>query len=427
MGLCVALAGAQVEAVPLGDVARETRSYYMNPPGFSWWVTYDIEFASQELHIYTSIYLYSSGGIDHVPQSEIDSLAPYWEGGIEGLWNNRYGILHNNQYYYDIIYDVIFEYPSDHYNVRVRPGFSQGKPRTTMTLWDTADTGRVAAHEYGHMVGNYDEYSGGATYPPSNPIIDSSSLMGSTAPAVVTYARHYEPVVDWLELKYPQPQDTLEVVQPVSIDIRAGSNSNRFNLHSKGVLPVAILGDENFDVYDINVSSLKLSGAGPMTKGNGDTISSFRDVNNDEWDDLKVYFRIADLVDVEYDTTELSLKGSVDLNEGTQLFWGRDSIRIVGPGDVNGDGFVGQADLSIIISNWGLDNASYEQGDVSGDGVVEGADYSQVMSYWGQSTPTPEPATLALVLLGSLAVLSRRGAKSGRKGGLYKKNVACTG
>ncbi|MCK4850908.1 MAG: PEP-CTERM sorting domain-containing protein, partial [Phycisphaerae bacterium] len=143
--------------------------------------------------------------------------------------------------------------------------------------------------------------------------------------------------------------------------------------------------------------------------------------------DLKVYFRIADLVDVEYDTTELSLKGSVDLNEGTQLFWGRDSIRIVGPGDVNGDGFVGQADLSIIISNWGLDNASYEQGDVSGDGVVEGADYSQVMSYWGQSTPTPEPATLALVLLGSLAVLSRRGAKSGRKGGLYKKNVACTG
>ena len=61
------------------------------------------------------------------------------------------------------------------------------------------------------MVGNYDEYSSGAT-DPSNLIIDPSSLMGSTGPAAVTYARHYEPVVDWLEGQYPS---AVLVVVPV--------------------------------------------------------------------------------------------------------------------------------------------------------------------------------------------------------------------
>ena len=88
-----------------------------------------------------------------------------------------------------------------------------------MTLWDTADTGQVAAHEYGHMVGNYDEYSGGAT-DPSNPIIDSSSLMGSTSPAAVPYARHYEPVLDWLESQYPSAVlDLVAVPEPATLGL----------------------------------------------------------------------------------------------------------------------------------------------------------------------------------------------------------------
>ncbi len=260
IGLCVLLARAQVEAEPLGDVARERRSYSVSSSSVSWWSKYDIEFLDQQLHIYTSIYLYSSGGIGGVTQAEIDSLAPYWEGGIEGLWNNRYGILHNDTYYYDIIYDVVFEYPSDHYDVQVRPGVSQGVPRTTMTLWDTADTGRVAAHEYGHMIGNYDEYDGGAL-DPNDPIIDTTGLMGWTGPATVTYARHYEPVVDWLRDEYALALDVdaLEVVQAVSLDIRPGSDLNCLNLRGREnerynvVLPVAILGDENFDVSDINL------------------------------------------------------------------------------------------------------------------------------------------------------------------------------
>ncbi len=206
IGWCVALAGVQVEANPLGDVARERRFYSMSSGPYSWSPIYDIEFVSEELHIYTSIYLSGTGA---VTQQDIDSLEPIWESGIEGGWNGQYQILHDNTYYYDILYDVSFvdTWTSgvDHYQVQVRPG----PERSNMLLWDTEDTGQVAAHEYGHMVGNYDEYNGGAT-DPSNPIIDSSSLLGSTSPSAVTYGRHYEPVMEWLEDQYPSA--VLEIV-----------------------------------------------------------------------------------------------------------------------------------------------------------------------------------------------------------------------
>lgn len=203
----LALFGAGVQADPLSDVPRERRSYTMTAlPAFTWYPTYDIEFSSQNLRIYTSIYLSPLSG---VTQEQIDALEPVWEAGIEDRWNNRYQILHNSEYTYGIIFDVTFAgnyLPSrDHYQVLVRPG----PDRSYINLWDTADTGRVVAHEYGHMVGNYDEYSGGAL-DPNNPIIDTTSLMGGTSDDVVTYARNYEGVVTWLRYKYPF--DTLEVV-----------------------------------------------------------------------------------------------------------------------------------------------------------------------------------------------------------------------
>ena len=85
------------------------------------------------------------------------------------------------------------------------------------------------------------------------------------------------------------------------------------------------------------------------------------------------------------------------------------------PGDVNGDGWVGGLDLTLVITNWGKNPATREQGDLSGDGTVAGADYTEVITYWGTGTPLPpepgiipEPATLGLLLAGALAGLIRR-------------------
>ena len=85
------------------------------------------------------------------------------------------------------------------------------------------------------------------------------------------------------------------------------------------------------------------------------------------------------------------------------------------PGDVNGDGFVGGDDLTIILEYWGQSVTGREQGDLNGDFFVGGDDYSEVLTHWGEGIPPdpllagmPEPATLALLLLAGLPVLRRR-------------------
>ncbi len=84
------------------------------------------------------------------------------------------------------------------------------------------------------------------------------------------------------------------------------------------------------------------------------------------------------------------------------------------PGDVDGNGYVDGVDLSAILTNWGLQNATRDMGDLDGDGTVEGNDYSEVLAYWGTGEPpeppsdVPEPGTLLVLLLGGAAVLWRR-------------------
>lgn len=110
-----------------------------------------------------------------------------------------------------------------------------------------------------------------------------------------------------------------------------------------------------------------------------------------------------------------------NLHEGIQ--WMAD-IRAAFPpildGDVDGDGFVGIADLNVILSNWNQavpvgDRAS---GDLAGngDGFIGVSDLNVVLSNWNQSLPpqdrssglVPEPAGIALVAFGFLALCQVR-------------------
>jgi enediyne biosynthesis protein E4 len=86
-------------------------------------------------------------------------------------------------------------------------------------------------------------------------------------------------------------------------------------------------------------------------------------------------------------------------------------------GDLDGDGFVGIADLNIVLGNW---NQNVPPGDPladpSGDGFVGIDDLNTVLGNWNAGTPpgsppaaaVPEPAALTLLGLGNLALLRHR-------------------
>ena len=68
---------------------------------------------------------------------------------------------------------------------------------------------------------------------------------------------------------------------PVSIDIKPGSYPNCMNINSHGVIPVAILGSEDFDVFTIDVSTLTFAGLEVRVKGNDKPQCSVEDVSGD--------------------------------------------------------------------------------------------------------------------------------------------------
>ena len=412
--LCLLLTCSWGLANALPDLPRERREVHITATGFVWYAKYDIEFSDEALRIYSNIYLTPIGG---ATQEEIDGLKPLFEAGIETRWSNQYHILHDNQYLYDILFDVTFvdtyNPTTDHFSVNVRPG----PERSTMNLWDTEDylqDGRVAAHEYGHMIGNYDEYAGGAL-DPSNPIIDTSSLMGGTDADVVTYGRHYETLISWLSDDYPQePLGLLATtgLGDLGIDIRPDFEINSVNPDSAGMLPVTIYGQDILDVSDIDLGQLYLAGGEAVLDPQTGLMGSFEDLNGDSVIDVTVQFRMSDL-DISSGAGEAVLIGYL---EGNVPFAGRDSVVLVGPGDVNGDGFVGASDLVGVLVNWGHGGKTLPEGDLTGEGYVGADDYVEVLTYWGSSgpaIPVPEPATLGL-LVACVTILVSKHLRVGR-------------
>ena len=80
-------------------------------------------------------------------------------------------------------------------------------------------------------------------------------------------------------------------------------------------------------------------------------------------------------------------------------------------GDVNADGFVGQADLDIVLAEWGAAPPADPRADPNDDGFVGQGDLDIVLADWGKTSPppaVPEPATLSIAALCGLALLRRR-------------------
>ena len=141
---------------------------------------------------------------------------------------------------------------------------------------------------------------------------------------------------------YDNWQVTINETEPliVPFDIKPGSDPNSVNLKSKGVLPVAVLSTDDFDVSDIDVSTL-LFGDPSLLDENGTAASplryAFEDVSDDGLLDLTLKFSMRDLVGYDAlgpETIEGLLTG--ELFDGTPIE-GFDTIRIVPPNGSNGN------------------------------------------------------------------------------------------
>ena len=235
--------------------------------------------------------------------------------------------------------------------------------------------------------------------------LQDASAVSDDGTVVVGYGRNPGGVVEaWIARLGP-----IDPALGAFIDIKPGSDINPVNLKSRGVLPVAIYGSEEFDVSQIDMDSLALEGVGPRVKGASGRVGSLVDINGDSILDLMLHFDMDELT-IDPDAEALTLTGL--LLDGSE-FEGADNIRIVPLGDADGSGKVDGDDLSLLLANWGS-GTRWEQGNFNSDDTVNEDDLSLLLANWNQGTPSmdgeiiPEPATLGLLVLGGLALIRRR-------------------
>lgn len=159
--------------------------------GFAWYYGYDIRLKDNELVVSVGINLIPARG---VTRPEIERVKPFWEEGIEQIWSEKFALETISGQRYPVVVDVSFKGPEFHHDVIVRPGSGGG---TDELNWNILDSPERVAHEFGHMIGLFDEYERGALAP-QNAVIDSGSIMTSNpGKGAMTHARHYEPFRRW--------------------------------------------------------------------------------------------------------------------------------------------------------------------------------------------------------------------------------------
>jgi hypothetical protein len=190
----------------------------------------------------------------------------------------------------------------------------------------------------------------------------------------------------------------------IFVDIRPGICPNLLNQSASGTLPVVIPGTLSFDVLDIDVSTLLLSGVPPSSfsyadvtgPASGDLCDCVEEVS-DGFMDLVLEFpnqSIGTAIGPAAggDTKMLAMTGA--LIDTTPIV-GNDCVEVSCLSDVTGpdgigvpDGNIDALDYLLIIAEWGNPCNGACATDVTGptgepDGIVDALDFLVMLSMWG--------------------------------------------
>jgi hypothetical protein len=143
-------------------MARQEFSFNVSECIFGWTAAFEQTWT----HIRVRIRLNPDAGITN---AAMNTLRTTWENGIENTWSNVWGCGRVGEVTCRLTFEVQWVGSNEHHAVRVRVATLGEPEQTNMSTWDTLDTGAVAAHEFGHMLGNPDEYTD-ARCPTRNPV-----------------------------------------------------------------------------------------------------------------------------------------------------------------------------------------------------------------------------------------------------------------
>lgn len=176
---------------------------------YLWKTAYDIQFDGQNIDVKVFIKLVRG---ENVRPLQVENVIKSWSQQIKSVWSSQYAIQTNNGDQYPINVSAEFVRIKPHHEVIIR----RASKKIDEYNWGITTRPNIIAHEFGHMIGAFDEYPGGAINPHTK-LIDPTSIMGSAKHSSKTYPRHYQDVQEWFAT-HVEPNINIVYIGPKSKD-----------------------------------------------------------------------------------------------------------------------------------------------------------------------------------------------------------------